>query len=59
MSAVEARPNYAEIYVKIGKCNEKLRLFDEAIAMFKKALRRDKHHFDANYKLGLVYVRNN
>jgi|TARA_B110000285_G_scaffold233319_1_gene306726 tetratricopeptide (TPR) repeat protein len=27
--------------------------------MFKKALRKDKKNFVANYKLGLVYIRNN
>ena len=58
-SAINERPKYAEIYVKIGKCNEKLRLFDDAIKMFKKGIKKDPEHFDAHYKLGLVYVRNN
>jgi tetratricopeptide (TPR) repeat protein len=56
---LEGKPNSSDLYVKVGKCNEKLRLFDEAIAMFKKALKKDKKNFVANYKLGLVYIRNN
>ena len=42
----------------MGKALEKLREFDEAISCFKKALRRDKNNFDAHYRLGLIYIRN-
>lgn len=59
ISALEAKPNSADLYVKVGKCHEKLREFDDAIAMLKKALKRDKKNFVANYKIGLVYIRNN
>lgn len=59
LAALKCKPNSADLYVKVGKCHEKLREFDDAIVVLKKALKRDKSNFVANYKLGLVYIRNN
>ena len=38
---------------------EKLRDLDEAIATYKKALRRDKNNFTCYYRIGCVYIKNN
>ena len=38
---------------------EKLRDFDEAIATYKKAIRRDKNNFQSYYRIGCVYIKNN
>ena len=36
-----------------------MRQFDEAISQLKKALRRDSKSFEAHYRIGLSYIRNN
>ena len=36
-----------------------MREYDEAISHYQKATRRDKRNFQANYRLGLSYIRNN
>ena len=38
---------------------EKMRDFDEAIATYKKALRRDKNNFQSYYRIGCVFIKNN
>ena len=53
------KPNNVDLLIKLGKINEKLRDFDEAIVNLKKALRRDKTNFVAQYRIGCLYNRNN
>lgn len=57
--ASEINSNRLGIYLKLGRTYEKIRDYEDAIANYKKALRRNKNDFTSNYKLGLVLIKNN
>jgi len=57
--SAKANPDNVEVYIKWAKTHEKVREFDEAISLLKKALRREPRSFVANYRIGLCYIRNN
>ena len=52
-------PNNAEIFIKQGKCYEKLREFEKATEAFKQAIKIDDKNAHAHFRLGWVCIRNN
>lgn len=57
--ASDLKPNKLEVYIKIGRTNERVRDYEEAISNYKKALRRNKNHFGSLYRLGHACLKNN
>ena len=54
-----ANPNYFDVYLKMGKCFEKDKDFENATKMFQKAVELNDRSPWAHFRLGWVYVRNN
>ena len=57
--ASRLKPNKIEVYIKIGKTDERLRDYEDAISNYKKALRRNKYHFESLYRLGCACIKHN
>ncbi len=53
--AIQKNPNDPQFYVIRGTLNETLKLRDNAIADYKKAIELDPNNFDANYSAGAYY----
>ncbi|HRS99180.1 MAG TPA: tetratricopeptide repeat protein [Bacteroidales bacterium] len=53
--AINKNPNDPQFYVIRGTLNETLKLRDNAIADYKKAIELDPNNFDANYSAGAYY----
>lgn len=53
------KPNHIQLMIKLARSQEKLREFDAALSTLNMIIRRDANNFEAYYKMGLIYIRNN
>ena len=56
---LEEEPERAELWIRAGKCEEKMRNFEEAITCYKQATKFSPDMAIAHLRLGWGYIRQN
>jgi len=53
--AIDTDPKYADAYIEMGYCYNKIGRYNEAIECFKQAIRIEPDYARAHYNLGIIY----